>query len=743
MLRVQNVEKSFGSRRVLKDINLEFQDGGMVFIIGKSGAGKTTLLNLLGAIEKPTCGEITYNDGEKEINITDDEASYRGKYVGFVFQDFNLIEGLTIKENIDLALTLSDGSLDDGFTKEYAGSYDICNISQKAETLSGGEKQRAAIIRAMLKDSKIILADEPTGNLDVQNSEYVFEKLHEASKKKTVIIVTHDLESAKRYADRIITLSDGCVVSDECINRNPAGQSKKEPLIKKAGFFEKAGNYFRILRNSLKKRRARIAAICTVIALSISFLAITVNLYFNSKELNENLNINYLETDLISVFHDKDKGSMYQTIADRPIGDNVLSSFEASGNVNACVEIYGLNDYILSCESNYSSYEFRQIELNEFFEKRIMSLEVYGSFPKKSNEIIIGQDAAEYLFENQEEAVGKTVTISSSDGKQSEAVVVGINRTQNSAGTYLNYISNDMTKQLEELKYSEAPESVSISKFIPADYTGAVDSFLPKAMLRYTGGEENLIDGRFPERENEILVSSGFYDMLPEKDKGEIFSKGYFLKLAVAGELRIVGTYMSDEIEVSVSESFIKALSRVEPKRADCYIANPKLSDEFIEQLKELDGTLLGVSVYQNLRENISDKNQTLQASMFWISCAFVITALITIYAFSKINVMERKHEIAILRSLGMRGRGIYAVLNIDIIAIILMSFVLSVIMSMLLTLMLPKLFEDLSMSKITYPIDYTLAITSAMLLVGCVCASIQVKKCMRTTIADLLRQRI
>ncbi len=187
------------------------------FILGKSGSGKSTLLNLIGGLDKPDSGEIIF-DGKSFSSFTKKDYSYyRNNEIGFVFQDFNLIEDFNVYENINLAITLQNDKKDvdrDKIIKDVLRSVGLEGYEKRnANELSGGQKQRIAIARAIVKNPSIILADEPTGNLDSETGEEIFTLLKELSKERLVIVVSHDKENAENYSDGIIEIKDGVIVS--------------------------------------------------------------------------------------------------------------------------------------------------------------------------------------------------------------------------------------------------------------------------------------------------------------------------------------------------------------------------------------------------------------------------------------------------------------------------------------------------------------------------------------------------
>jgi len=221
MLQLKNVSKEYktGAETVqaLRDVSLAFRDCEFVSVLGPSGCGKTTMLNILGGLDQYTSGDLIINGvSTKEYKDADWDA-YRNNAIGFVFQSYNLISHQSVLANVELALTLSGVSKGERRRRaiealEQVGLGD--QIKKKPAEMSGGQVQRVAIARALINDPDIILADEPTGALDTETSSQVMDVLKEISKRKLVIMVTHNSELAEQYSTRIVRLSDGRIVSD-------------------------------------------------------------------------------------------------------------------------------------------------------------------------------------------------------------------------------------------------------------------------------------------------------------------------------------------------------------------------------------------------------------------------------------------------------------------------------------------------------------------------------------------------
>ena len=213
ILKTVGLVKRRGTQTVLNHVDLDLKKGEFMAIMGKSGAGKSTLLYILGGIETADEGEVIF-DGDSLAGLSDDQlADLRRKHFGFVFQNYNLIDEMTVEENL-LILKYYDKKMSAGMRDkvvDYAKRFDIDKCLKKYPgQLSGGEKQRVAIVRTLLSDSEVIFADEPTGALDSVNCKVVMEALKQVNEKegKTIVMVTHDADVAN-YAGSIIRISDG------------------------------------------------------------------------------------------------------------------------------------------------------------------------------------------------------------------------------------------------------------------------------------------------------------------------------------------------------------------------------------------------------------------------------------------------------------------------------------------------------------------------------------------------------
>ena len=273
MIKLENVSKIYQTktRRVaaLKNLSFALPERGLVFILGHSGSGKSTLLNLLGGLDAPTEGELLVEDVSSRDFKQADFDSYRNRYVGFVFQEYHLLDDYTVADNIALALELQGDLTPEERQQKIAAALSQVDLAgygdRNTGELSGGQKQRVAIARALVKDPPMILADEPTGALDRKTGRQLFDLLKAISKDKLVVVVSHDEDFAHEYADRILVLEEGEIVSDSApAQQHTEPKSKGQARLPSSKIPPRVAA--RLGWDSLKKRKMAfsfVAVLCT------------------------------------------------------------------------------------------------------------------------------------------------------------------------------------------------------------------------------------------------------------------------------------------------------------------------------------------------------------------------------------------------------------------------------------------------------------------------------------------------
>lgn len=226
ILRVEHLSKYYGKGetlvKALDDVSFSVERGEFVAVVGTSGSGKSTLLHILGGVDRPTKGKV-FVEGEDVYNLSEDSlAVFRRRQVGLIYQFYNLIPILDVKENITLPILLDEKRVDEKYLDEIIHTLGLENrINHLPNELSGGQQQRVSIGRALMNHPSLVLADEPTGNLDSKAGREIIELLKLSNQKynQTIIMITHD-HSLALNASRIITIDDGKIISDEKVTRS-------------------------------------------------------------------------------------------------------------------------------------------------------------------------------------------------------------------------------------------------------------------------------------------------------------------------------------------------------------------------------------------------------------------------------------------------------------------------------------------------------------------------------------------
>ena len=355
MLELKNVSKIYNDSKVaLQNINLKLNDTGFILINGKSGSGKTTLLNLIGNIILPSKGEVAYNNK----NISEIK-KYTYKYISYIFQDYNLFSSLNVLENIRFLNKKANKQLIKNFQIE-----DI--LDKKVNEISGGEARRVAVIRSIINNSKIILCDEPTASLDLDNEKKILDLLKEKSKNSLVIVVSHHLDVIKPYADRIITLENGNVIDDKII-------SNEEKLISQDKLVKKRKSLIYLTFKRIKENKSMFI-LNTLILMFLFFLYI-LSLSF------KNINFNKMEIDLM-------KDNNFHKLYSEVNNEYFYKVYEVYDDTNLMSFSVGSGEYNIYYKNDFNNVRYTKYDDN--YDSNLL-----GNKPINKNELVIN----EYLFE--------------------------------------------------------------------------------------------------------------------------------------------------------------------------------------------------------------------------------------------------------------------------------------------------------------------------------------------------------
>ena len=386
MIKLDKVTKIYYNNGVVgtgfSKVSLNLDVGEFVVIVGESGSGKSTLLNVISGLDTYEEGEMYINGKETSHYSEEDMQDYRRKYISNIFQSFNIINSYTVKQNVELALVVSGRDSVDSRKRlkeilKKTGLWELRN--RRASKLSGGQKQRVAIARALVQDTPIIVCDEPTGNLDSENSKEIFKLLKEVSEDKLVIVVTHNYEYVEKYATRLIKMSDGAIVEDSKLKETKVIEDIKVKNYKKMGF----GASFKIAWMNVIS-----TPIKCLLAVGIFFVA-SLALF---EEIVEYSNV--IESELVdgiddAVFVDMDPRRIIVSKRDKSkFSDEEIEKFKKMDSIIRVDTKDQFNDF-----STYFEFEIGEYPVYvSTLVKRLDDLDnpklVYGRMPKKENEVI-------------------------------------------------------------------------------------------------------------------------------------------------------------------------------------------------------------------------------------------------------------------------------------------------------------------------------------------------------------------
>lgn len=755
MISLKEVSKKFGNKLVIDNISLTIKPG-ITFIVGSSGAGKSTLLNLIGGLDTPSSGSISYQGNDIATNL----ASYRGEKVGFVFQDFNLISGLSVKKNIELGLLYSKHKENISKIDSQIAEFEIKDADQSVETLSGGEKQRVAVIRSICKESDIILADEPTGNLDLTNSHIVYQSLVNMKQDKYIVVVSHDLEMARKYGDRVITMSDGKIIHDSDTEETMVGLN--EPSLKSIPSNSKKTNWstiFMLGYNSLTMRMSKILSIALVISLTISALAILFSFNNIGNNVSKSVNVNYLESDLISIFYPATGNMGYKAT---PFELEDMEYIKNTYKTNSIVPVYTEGKaWFFSNQNLTKEAIIKQINMDKVFEERIMSYDIDGEFIQNENDIILAEDVAKALFDDS--GIGKKVALHDGSGESIVFTVVGINKTVNPFDEIYSIVSSIKIKELLELELNSALENrMELDEFKEEKLVEPINVTTGGIYgpMKIINGSEDCIYGRLSENKNEIIISTALFqyalsglnlqyessdidvenDTIPEELIEELTSKKIALKHNGLFEVYITGVYESDQIEMKFQESLVSDLKEIQPTVIEAYLPQTSNVREVKEKINNSEKFTCFLQL-ENLKNNISRQTSYFKWVIILTGLIMTLVSIAMLSSFFKIVVLERKKEVAILKSLGATDTEVLYTLLYDTFIISIISVLLSFILTGTFLLVLPHILTDMSFARIQYPYVTLIILGISFAVFVCFYTIKSLKKIIRKTPADLFKQ--
>lgn len=441
MLELKNVSKFYYKKGIVSSgiskVSLKFDMGEFIAITGESGSGKSTLLNVISGLDTYEEGEMYVNGEETSHYNEEDYEEYRKKYIGNIFQSFNLVNSYTVYQNVELVLLIN------GETRRSV-KHKVIDILKKVDLykyrhtkvskLSGGMKQRVAIARCLAKDTPIIIADEPTGNLDSKNAKSVLKLLYEISKYKLVIVVTHNFEQISEYATRRITMHDGSVIEDMKLKDKNEVKEVNTSKFKKTKVISNLRlgirNTFNIVPKFLLLTFVYAFVLISIVGVYSAFLELesannAYNSFFNETDANKRV-----------IVKKKDNSSFT---------NEEINKLKSISNVDKVIT----NDYVYDYSMSLMDYE------NIFLDSNFMKLEEfkgklkYGRMPLNDNEIIVSGSKENYYIEDMgSELINKEVSINSGSD-EIKVKIVGVSVFEKYNWMVTSYVSDKIYNYVE------------------------------------------------------------------------------------------------------------------------------------------------------------------------------------------------------------------------------------------------------------------------------------------------------
>ena len=719
MLELKNINKSYKTgnfiQHALKNVDLSFRKNEFVAILGPSGSGKTTLLNIIGGLDRYDSGDLIINGkSTKKFKATEWD-SYRNNCVGFIFQSYNLISHISVLENVEMALTLSGYKRKNKKEKalealEKVGLKD--HAYKKPNQLSGGQMQRVAIARSLVNDPDIILADEPTGALDSATSVQIMNLIREIAKDKLVIMVTHNPELAKDYANRIIEFKDGKILSDS----NPI--NSEEENLGKVHIRKTVLSYLSAIHlsfNNIKTKKGRtfltafaasigIIGIALILSLSNGFqlqidkfekstlsqMPITISsqaMQMDESTLEEQMQTNtdkkdkYLNEKVVKptesvvekMIHTNNITSDYLNYVDS-IDKNLLSGI-------SYLKKTGLNLVTVDKDNNYKKIDMSNSMSYQLFPTRTSEKEtgvvednydvLAGSIDSKEIGLILAIDSKNGVDKSLIESLGfdSTKNISFDDILNKEIKLITNNDYYKQLGA--NFIPDS---NYEKMYNSENSITVKIKAII----RGKEDKemFTNQAAIFYTGA---LVDKIISINQESDIVKKQEeldYNILTGASFDEATTKNDVLAYLGADEIpAVIYLYPKDFKSKDKITSYL-----------DKYNKNKVDTDKI---------------TYTDMAKLMSSLSSGIMDAITVVLIAFssisLVVSSIMIAIITYISVLERTKEIGILRALGARAKDITRVFNAETMLIGLCSGILGLVIAYLLTFPANKIIENLS----------------------------------------------
>ncbi len=724
---LKNVSKIYNNNKIAIDnISLTLPNKGLIFILGKSGSGKSTLLNLIGGIDRVSNGSIIVDDYKIEELNDASLASYRNSYCGFVFQEYNLIESLNVYDNVKLAIDLK--GLKEEFVSTYLNKVGLFNFEKKKiGECSGGEKQRIAIARALIKEPNIILCDEVTAALDSKNSYNLMALLKDLAKERLVIVVSHNENLANLFADGIIKLKDGKVIENNLIDAKNFNEHVK---LKES----KLNNRTKFKLASLNIKTFPIRTIFNIILLSLSFLLLIFFTFINMLDFNKiHLNtINKSNYNYVTINKKHNGYDINLNESDVYYLDNIFNNSIGVVNKELSLNNVNYNDDLLYYSILPRGYTFNSDVFNNF--------NVLGRLPNNDNEIAISKFLNEIityngLIDKEIDTMLNDVLIV--DNKSYQVVgIIDTNFTDK-----FNYLkkNNDEELLIEYINYLNSDIS-SLIVFNKNNINNIIDITNNPILINENSNRllNNIIlidetyDYKIINDEEGIIIpiytyleilsdlnfdlsifnGSDYYETFINNISlfKDTFKNLYLNTLAKDYKYKVVGVYDNNSNNVLMTKELFDIIYQDISGIYDNVLVDK--SNLNLNKIKDLDNSYL---LEENILNNINNFKTNINNFRIPLVIITIILLIMAVGIFI-INInttlTDKTNIIAILKMLGCSNKNIFGIIVINILPFILLTFLTSTILSFFLF----NYFANLI--YIIYSINLTINVLSYLFIV-------------------------
>lgn len=715
MLKLENVSKFYYNKGIISSgfskVNLELKIGEFVAITGESGSGKSTLLNVISGLDSYEEGEMYINGNETSHYSEKDFEDYRRRYIANIFQGFNLINSYTVYQNIELVLLLN-GYKKHRVKKKILDIIDQVGLTKfkntKVSKLSGGQKQRVAIARAMVKDTPIIVADEPTGNLDSESAKEVIEILKKVAKDKLVIVVTHNIEQIEQYATKIIKMHDGRIIQNTEIKKITYKPEIVESEYKNISIFNK---YRLGLRNTFNIASKFLLLFTVFFFMSSAILAEYAGFQMSEEEKSD--------SGYSMGFRDLSENRILINKRDRTsFTSEDYEKIKELSNIDYIVEDDIFIDGGMSLLRNDLSIYGNMLDINNF--KGNID---FGRMPENEDEIILKINNEHfYVTDRLDEILNKTFSILKSQGintwsneKTRDVTIVGI-QTYDKETSYeskfyvsksiLNELRSDMNKNYSDIKIllnnKYAQYTVEPNDNVPGGKV-IVDDELKYQFKNYKIKGQPL----------NIYISNIYYS-------GELnlFISDTYTK-SNAKRLLKLDKYDNNRYKIFINTNDYNSLFDRPSYQSSVYVKDAKTIDETMSQLENLGLNSKKVTDFKVNQGEIYQR--IIKIIKVLVTIVLIIVLFFISYLIIKIILKSRNIYYTTLRILGATYKNVRRILDIELFInstlsyIVLLLFIYIVNLNIIHLEYIAKLSEFLSAKE--YVLMYIILIAISKLI--------------------------